>query len=158
MRLASVSEIFFVKYGSNMELNRLTKDVNGINFVSRSARNNGVTGKVKRVSGIEPIEAGVLTVAGGGSVLETFVQVEPFYSGRDLYYLTPKMTLTLEQKLYYCMCIRANKYRFNYGRQANRTLKDLQIPEVSEIPEWVHSSFQTVVKDWNCYLSSLIKR
>ena len=35
------------------------------------------------------------------------------------------------------MCLRANKYRFSYGRQANRTLKDLLVPSLDEMPEWV---------------------
>ena len=69
--------------------------------------------------------------------METFLQPEPYYSGRDLYYLEPLIKLSDQQKLYYCVCLRANKYRFNYGRQANRTLKDLLIPSVEDIPGWV---------------------
>jgi len=143
-----LQEIFEPVYGVNLELNRLTLDANGINFVSRSGKNNGVSARVRRVPGIEPISAGMLTVAGGGSVLETFVQLEPFYSGRDLYYLQPKANLTLPEKLYYCACIRANKYRYNYGRQANRTLKDLPIPDIDEIPEWVHKEFHNSLTAW----------
>ncbi|WP_411725961.1 hypothetical protein [Methyloglobulus sp.] len=157
MKLVTISTLFDVKYGVNLELNRLASDPNGINFVSRSAKNNGITGKVKALPHLTPIESGVLTVAGGGSVLETFVQMEPFYSGRDLYYLKPLVELTLEQKLYYCMCIRANKFRFSYGRQANRTLKTIQIPAVTEIPDWVHEVFQGVAKEWSIYLVDLIK-
>ena len=157
MKLVPISELFEVIYGVNLELNKMTRDPNGINFVGRSAKNNGVTGKVQIISDISPIEEGVLTVAGGGSVLETFVQLEPFYSGRDLYFLRPKVELTLEQKLYYCMCIRANKYRFNYGRQANRTLKDIPIPQISEIPHWVHDSFEGVAKEWSGFLGKLVK-
>ena len=40
-------------------------------------------------------------------------------------------------KLYYCACIRANKYKYNYGRQANKTLKDIMIPDITEVPIWV---------------------
>jgi hypothetical protein len=147
MKLIRVSDLFEVKYGSNLELNKLERDPAGINFVSRTERNNGVSAKVKRIDK-EPIEAGVLTVAGGGSVLETFVQPEPFYSGRDLYYLKPLIEMNLNEKLYYCMCIRANKYRFNYGRQANRTLKDILIPDKTEIPDWIVASLPTIIIDW----------
>lgn len=42
-------------------------------------------------------------------------------------------------KLYYCMCLRRNKFRYSYGRQANETLKDLQIPTLDEIPDYVTS-------------------
>lgn len=40
--------------------------------------------------------------------------------------------------LFYCACIRKNKYRYNYGRQANRTLKDILVP--AEMP----SSFRRI--------------
>ncbi|MUV26372.1 restriction endonuclease subunit S [Burkholderia thailandensis] len=155
MKLVPISSIFDVRYGVNLELNRLQRDPNGVNFVSRSAKNNGVTGKVRVIEGIKPIEAGVLTVAGGGSVLETFVQTEKFYSGRDLYFLRPLVELTLEQKLYYCMCIRANKYRYNYGRQANRTLREIPIPAVDEIPDWVTEVFKNVAEDWSLHLGAM---
>lgn len=135
--LIPISTLFDVIYGSNLELNRLERDKDGINFVSRTSKNNGVSAKVRRLTSIEPIPAGMLSVAAGGSVLETYVQIEPFYSGRDLYYLKPKENLTLNEKLYYCICIKANKYKYNYGRQANRTLKDILIPSPNNIPEWV---------------------
>jgi len=148
MKLIKLSELFEVKYGVNLELNKLEYDPNGINFVSRTSQNNGVSAKVKRIYNLDPIEKGVLTVAGGGSVLETFVQPEPFYSGRDLYYLRPLVEMRLEDKLYYCMCIRANKYRYNYGRQANKTLRDIPLPAMDEIPEWVSMTLPNVVTDW----------
>ncbi len=135
-----LGDLFDVRYGVNLELNRLKIVTGGVSFVSRTAKNNGVSATVSSMSDITPIQAGVLTVAGGGSVLETFLQPEPFYSGRDLYYLVPKVEMTAAQKLYYCACIRANKYRYSYGRQANRTLKDIRIPNMSDIPAWVNEA------------------
>ncbi|MCL1875702.1 MAG: hypothetical protein FWF87_05535 [Synergistaceae bacterium] len=44
--------------------------------------------------------------------------------------------MSLSEKLYYSMCIKANSYRYNYGRQANKTLKDINLPDY--IPEWVY--------------------
>lgn len=152
MKLVRVADLFEVKYGVNLELNKMEIDPEGINFVSRSGKNNGVSAKVKQLSDVEPLDAGLLTVAGGGSVLETFVQPEPFYSGRDLYYLRALVSMTLEQKLYYCMCIRANKYRYNYGRQANRTLRDIMIPDIKEIPDWVSLALPSVVTEWKTRL------
>ena len=91
MKTCKVSDLFWVNYGVNLELNALELDKNGINFVSRTAKNNGVSAKVKRINGVDPLPAGTITVAGGGSVMETFLQMVPYYSGRDLYYLTPKV-------------------------------------------------------------------
>jgi len=136
-----VKDLFTVKYGVNLELMTLetvsANDKYGVNFVARTAENNGVVARVRKIDGIEPQSAGVLSCAGGGSVLSTFVQTEPFYSGRDLYTLTPKKEMSLQEKLYWCMCIKANGYKYTYGRQANKTLKDIELPD--DIPKWVHT-------------------
>ena len=34
------------------------------------------------------------------------------------------------------MCIQNNAYRYSYGRQANKTLKDIEVPD--NAPEWVN--------------------
>ena len=73
--------------------------------------------------------AHTLSVAGSGSsVLSTFYQPLPYYSGYHLFVLTPKEETTLIEMLFYAKCINANKYKYGYGRQANRTLKDILIP------------------------------
>ncbi len=140
MKLSKISELFDIKYGNSLELNRLKQVDNGISFVSRTAKNNGVSARVSKISGVEPTPANTITVALSGSVLETFLQPEPFYSGYHIYCLTPKIFLTEAENLFYCACIRANQYRYNYGRQANRTLSDLLIPSKDEIPNWVLKS------------------
>ncbi len=66
----------------------------GIPFVGRSDRNNGVTARVLPIAGVTPNPSGTLSVAGGGSVLATFLQLEPYYSGRDLFYLTSLAPMT----------------------------------------------------------------
>ena len=131
-----VSELFDIKYGINLELDALEQsdDADAINFVARTAENNGVVAKVKPIPGKEPQPAGILTCAGGGSVLSTFVQDKPFYSGRDLYLLIPKKEMSLEEKLFYCHAIKMNAYRYSYGRQANRTLKNINLPP---LPDWL---------------------
>ena len=135
--MIAVNELFEVRYGANLELNAMRHRADGINFVSRTARNNGISARVERVPNVAPLPAGTITVAGGGSVMESFLQNEPYYSGRDLYYLTARQPMTDARKLYYCACLRANRYRFSYGRQANRTLKTMLIPSPQEIPYWV---------------------
>ena len=39
--------------------------------------------------------------------------------------------------LFYAKCINFNKYRYSYGRQANKTLKDIELP--NKIPDWVYN-------------------
>jgi hypothetical protein len=141
MKLMKVRELFDVKHGVNLELMRCEimskKDYDSVNFVARTSNNNGVVAKVKCIDGIIPHPAGVISCAAHGSVMSSFVQVRPFYSGRALYVLTPKHDLILQEKLYYCMCLKANAYRYNYGRSAEKTLPDIELPDT--IPEWVYN-------------------
>lgn len=60
-------------------------------------------------------------------MLATFLQTQPFYSGRDLYLLYPKCCISNKAKLFLVTIIKANKYRYNYGRQANVTLSSLKL-------------------------------
>lgn len=146
-----VKDLFDIKYGVNLELNKLIQcsenSSNAINFVSRTSKNNGVSAIVERVAGVEPLPAGTISVAGGGSVMESFLQPNEYYSGRDLFCLTPLVPLTEVQKIFYCLCLRANKYRYNYGRQANRTIGDILIPEVDSLPSWLDNVFVTDYSD-----------
>jgi hypothetical protein len=136
-----IDELFNIQYGNSLDLASLSQcektNKNSINFVSRTAKNNGVSAIVEKIPQENPMPAGTLSVALGGSVLETFLQPKPYYSGYHVFVLTPKIPLSDEIKLFYRVCIRANKYKYNYGRQANKTLKDILLPDVSEIPEWV---------------------
>jgi len=138
--MTSVAKYFDVVYGCNLELTHLNIDQTGINFVGRTSRNNGVAARVKPLPDIEPNPANTISVAGGGSVMASFLQKEPYYSGRDLFYLKPRIKLSDKQLLYYCMCLKENAYRFSYGRQANKTLRELNIPAVDSIPAWVEAS------------------
>ena len=91
-----VDEIFDVVYGTSMELCNLEQDINGINFVSRTGKNNGVSARVKKTH-ISPITTPALTVAVGGSVLETFLQTEPFYTGFHVFCLYPKLKMSHDE-------------------------------------------------------------
>lgn len=137
-----LGELFTPQYGVNLELMNctLSNSSNAVNFVARTAENNGVVAQVEVIDGIEPQKAGSITCASGGSVLSTFVQTKDFYSGRDLYLLIPNEDISLEAKLFCCSVITQNKYRYNYGRQANRTLKELTIklPAQNGKPDWAY--------------------
>lgn len=156
MKLVPLSQLFSVTYGVNLELNRMTIQAGGIPFVGRSDRNNGVTAYVAPMADLVPNPAGSLSVAGGGSVLATFLQREPYYSGRDLFYLEPHAEMTDDQKLYYCLCIRSNRYRYNYGRQANKTLKDIPLPALDDLPAWVNNGLQRVVAGMSQRLDTIV--
>ncbi len=125
----TVSSLFEVIYGINLELNTCIEttsdDPEGIAFVARTADNNGISAYVKKIEGKEPQPAETITVAGGGSVLSTFVQKRPFYSGRDLYLLISKEDISIKVKMFISTVLFSNQYRYSYGRQANKTLPNL---------------------------------
>lgn len=122
----SIDEIFELYQGNGFELINMEETPCGnTNFVSRSSQDNGVVATISPIDGEVPFESGLITVALGGSVLSTFVQDKPFYTAFHLMVLKPKFSLSIYSKLYLCTQIEANKYRYSYGRQANKTLKHL---------------------------------
>ena len=147
--LAKVSDVFDVSYGINLELVGLNEckktDERAIPFVSRIEGNNGVSAYVEKDPEITPNPAHTLSVAAGGSVLSTFYQPVPYYSGRDLYVLAPKKETTPIEMLFFAKCISTNRYKYNYGRQANKTLADLLIP--SGIPSSLESSLESLFEE-----------
>lgn len=152
--MKKISDLFHVQYGNSLDLasmNHCNKiDKNAVNFVSRTSKNNGVSGIVEKIAGTELCPSGTLTVAVGGSVMEAFLQPEPYYTGYHVLILAPIMEMSDCVKLYYCACIRANKYKYNYGRQANKTLKDIMVPNIDEIPEFVFTMKTSDYSKINC--------
>lgn len=122
-----INDLFEVKYGINLELNKMEVSTSGIPFISRTSNNNGVSAYVEVELEIEPNPENTISVSGGGSVLECFLQIRAYYSGRDLYYLLPKFEATKYILLFIITIIKLEKYRYNYGRQANKTLPNLNI-------------------------------
>jgi len=139
--MPTVGDLFVLQYGHSLELNAMEQSdaPDAINFVSRTTQNNGVSARIRPVDGLEPAEAGTLSVAlgGEGGAAETFLQPYPYYCGRDVMILTPKKAMSENEKLWWATCITANHFRFGFGRQANRTLKDLALPEPTTMPDWV---------------------
>lgn len=138
MKLIPLHKIFSIQYGNSFDLNMLDvcddSDPDKVNYVSRTRENNGISACVKLRNDTEPFEAGLITVAGSGnSVLESFIQYYPFYTGFHVFLLRPIKEMSDLEKLFYCYCIRQNQYKYSFGRQANKTLKDILVPQ--EIPK-----------------------
>lgn len=127
--MVQVQEVFEVFPGNDLVLSSLQFDRCGIPFVARTSKNNGVTARVALISDVTPSPAHSLSVACGGSVLSVFYQDAPYYSGFHIRCLVPKIDLNSVEMLAYATCLAANKYKFNYGRQANRTIKYLDVPD-----------------------------
>ena len=137
MKLIPLHKLFSIQYGNSFDLNVLEvcdeHDLSKVNYVSRTRENNGVSAFVKLRDDTIPFEAGLITVAGSGnSVLESFIQYSPFYTGYHVFLLKPLQKMADIEKLFYCYCIRQNQYKYSFGRQANKTLKEILVPK--EIP------------------------
>ncbi len=137
--MTRVRELFEVDYGHSLALNRLSETATGagVAFISRTARNNGIAAWVNEVPGVEPLPAGLLTVClrSRNHSLATFLQPHRFYCGYHIFVLRPIGDMPVRDKLWWAQCIAANRYRYNFGRQANRSLADLELPD--QIPDWV---------------------
>ena len=134
-----ITELFEIHKPKTLTFNSMTKDPNGINFVSSRATQNGCNGKVARVDGLTIYPAGAISVPLKGSVLEASLQLEDFYCAHQTAVLIPKVELTVRQKIYYILVIRSYKFKYNYGRQADRTIDTFELPSLEEIPDWVET-------------------
>jgi hypothetical protein len=139
--MMKLSDLFDVFYGNKLDLNKMRPSSlsrGGIHFVGRSSQNHGVSAIVAPIKGVLPYEAGLITVAlGGTKLLSSFVQQAPFYTAQNVAVLRPKGQMTFAEELYICLCIRHNRLRYSaFGREANRTLRDLLVPGPTEFPTW----------------------
>jgi hypothetical protein len=137
--MKKLSDLFYIYYGNKFDLNKMRLvPSGGIHFVGRSSENHGVSAIVAKLSGIEPYAAGLITVAlGGTKLLSSFVQGAPFYTAQNVAILKPKIAMSFGEKLFMCLCVRHNRFRYSaFGREANRSLRDLLVPEPTEFPVW----------------------
>ena len=135
MRTVKLSELFDIEKGKSY-FNEFIENVDGVNYITTSSQNQGVKCKVLKNNKYKVYPAGLITVALQGSVLSSFVQIEDFILQTHVAVLMPKRKMTLNEKLYYCICIQANSFKFGFGRKANTTFSDLQVP--ADIPDWVY--------------------
>ena len=140
MELIKLIDLFDCSYGTNLALNKLTESDSGIPFISRKENNNGMKTRVEQVDDVAPISGHTLSVALSGSVLATFYQPGKYYTGYHVFVLYPKQDMSPKEMLAYSVVIRANRYKYNYGRQANKTLPDILIPTREEMAK-VYAKF-----------------
>jgi hypothetical protein len=136
----TVGDLFSIKRGHQLDLTHLDQvaPLTGIAYVSCTDKNNGVSGWVSLLDGIEPAKSGTISVALVGSTLAAYVQPKSYYTAQNVEVLTPlDGDMTFSEKMWWASCIRANRYRYNYGRKANRTFRSLVLPSV--VPAWVHT-------------------
>ena len=55
-------------------------------------------------------------------------------------HLIPLVAMSRARRLFYSTCIKANRHHYSYGRQANRSLKNLEVPDLDALPSYVEAS------------------
>jgi hypothetical protein len=104
---------------------------------------------------------------GGSYLLASFIQPKPFYTGQNIKVLTPKLSLSDQEKLFYCACIEANRFRYSsHSREANSTFNQITIPAFDQIPASIKNynltdkfieralspkKFTLDTRDWKCF-------
>src|SRR3990167_2131349 len=146
MKLVPLNSIFDIEYGNQFDLYKMDFDDPEINFVSRSSQNLGVVARVSKYQNFDPYPAGLITVTLGGTyLLSSFVQQEPFYTAQNIKVLTPKRKMDFKEKVFYCMAVQSNRFRYtSHGREANVTLDHLLVPK--QVPvKWLEFDIEKLI-------------
>lgn len=125
-----LNEICKITMGNKMDWNAMSTDEPSVNFIGRSAENNGVAGRVdivydKNGVRVEPYKAGCITIALGGSLGSTYLQDEPFYTSQNVSVMEFGDEVSAYAKLFLCTLIQNEslyKY-FPFGRELNTHIK-----------------------------------
>ena len=112
-RLFKIRNLFYIYKGT-----RLTKadmDEGVVNYLGAIDDNNGIR---QKINVLPKFSGHYITVNYNGSVGEAFYQNQPFWASDDVNILELKnYKLNKDLALYLVTIIRANKYKFSYGRK-----------------------------------------
>lgn len=137
-----LGEIAHLEYGNKFDKNKMTYKNPKINFVSRTANNNGVSDIVDEIDGVIPYSDGCITLAFGGSAGSCFLQEKPFYTGQNVGIITFPENVSKEAKLFIISALEKKcKLSFHaFGNEINKHFKTdlsirLPVTETEEI-DW----------------------
>ena len=120
-----LKDICVISMGNKMDYAKMTFDEPTINFVGRSAENNGVNGVVDYIDGSEPYKAGCITVALGGSLGSSYIQFKDFYTSQNVAVLEFEDSVDIAAKIFITTSI-MNECRYKYfpfGRELNTHIR-----------------------------------
>jgi hypothetical protein len=110
-----------IDMGNKLDNNKMTHYEPGINFISRTANNNGVSDVVDPIANIPPYPVNSVTVALGGSIGSCFLQTKNFYTGQNVSVLSFDEKISNYAKLF-VMTIFMHECKYKYvafGRELN---------------------------------------
>lgn len=136
-QLVSLSSLFFMKNGvasTGIERLPFKKNENWIPYIRPSYRqDSSIDAYVNRnmflESDVFPKETLYVSTNGQGSHTYSYVSACDFVPNSDVTVLIPKIEMSLEEKLFYAMCITGNRFKFSYGRKPKgQKLAELMLP------------------------------
>ena len=137
-----LKDICSISMGNKMDFSKMSDDNPSIAFIGRSGDNNGFAGMVDAIDGVDPYQAGDVTVALGGSIGTTSIQDKPFYTSQNVAVLHFDDSISIPSKLFIATLI-MNECKYKYvafGRELNthiRTDFELYLPTTpSGEPDW----------------------
>lgn len=160
IELIELHRVFNIEHGNKFDLNKMEQcapATDAVAFVGRSGEKNGIVAFVRKLNSREPYDTGLITVALGGAALSSFVQPRRFYTAQNIDVLQPLAPMSLDVKLYYCLCIETNRFRYStFGREANRTLKNLLVPKLESLPPWLNAITNEAIEEMSQDLKAAI--
>ena len=160
-------DIANVSYGTKFDKNKMSHVSPQINFVSRTAINNGVSDCVDECE-IKPFVAGTITLALGGSIGSCFIQEKPYYTGQNVGVIELPTFVTDKAKVYFVGALQKEcKAQFTaFANEINRHLKttlSVLLPTTSNgQPDWdfmdkyIHAIEKAVIADVVKYKDEII--
>lgn len=162
-------DIANVSYGTKFDKNKMSHVSPKINFVSRTAINNGVSDCVDEC-GVEPFMAGTITLALGGSIGSCFIQEKPYYTGQNVGVIELPTFVTDKAKIYFVGVLQKEcKAQFTaFANEINRYLKttlSVLLPVTSNgQPDWdfmdkyIHAIEKVAIADVVKYKDKVITK
>jgi len=155
-KLVPLSDLFYVHNGlasSNVEVLDIPESNNHIRYIRPSQSYEGsIAGYVDKLfvddKYIYPDYTLYVSTDGQGSHTYSYVSSFEFVPNSNVSVLIPKKEMTLQEKIYYSLCITKNRYKFSYGRKPKGDrLKNILIPLVP--PKFVYKNiFDEVFENW----------
>lgn len=155
-KLVPLSEIFFVHNGlssSQVEVKIEPENENDVRYIRPSQSYAGsIAGYVDYLlideKYIYPDNTIYVSTDGQGSHSYSYVLSFEFVPNSNVSVLIPRREMSLQEKLYYSVCVTINRFKFSYGRKPKGDrLKDILIP--SNPPEYVYQDvFDEIFESW----------
>ena len=124
--------LFDIDSGTKLDRMKMTSCNPSVNFVGRASANNGVTDFIDAIPGLNPYDAGLMTISLGGEYLGScFVQDKPFYTSQNVNVLIPKHPMSDKCKRFIGTIIfREGQLHYKaFSDELNRHMKrDFSIP------------------------------